>query len=317
MLPAPVHAETKSVVFHVAFVAAIAASCATTTGNVAGSSSSRSSARTSSTAVAAVEPPRVEVEREAPADVSACEWVATLHPAAPPTESKQRDEKRADDELQRGVKLSESGEHEAAKQAFESAITADPQNGNAYLAAAENHLYTDDNREAMRAMLDRAIALMPQNPRVHLRYGDYFAEIGKKVNARSEWRCAIELRDDLADAHLRLGRLHFDGGDLEQAEKELRRAAAAAAKDIQAHVFLADVLEAQKKLSEAAGELLTAAKLGSRAAPLYRRAASLYEAAGDVMSAKKARQKADSLDPPKKARNLRPLPIDKRRRPDP
>jgi tetratricopeptide (TPR) repeat protein len=239
--------------------------------------------------------------------VGVCGSLQTLHPNLHPIGKKPRDLKKGESEFQRGVMLSEKGDHLGAGQAYAAAISADPYHGLAYLYAAESHLYTDDDHEAMRALLEHAVELLPENPRAHLRYGEYFAEIGKKPDATAEWRCALELREDLVDARVHLGRLLLENGDAELAEKELRTALASATNDVQVHLLLGDVLETEKKFNEAAVEVLIAARSSAKPAALYRRAGHLFEAAGNLLAAKKARKQADVLDPPPKARNLRPL----------
>jgi Tfp pilus assembly protein PilF len=230
-----------------------------------------------------------------------------IRPPPPLPPGRPRDTRRAEEEFARGVALSEQGDQTSARDAYDNAIAADPYHGLAYLGKAESHLYTDNDQVAIRSLLERAVELLPENPRVHLRFGEFFAEAGSKPLAEAEWRCAIELRKDLLEARLHLARLIFENGDPATAEHELRDAVAIAPADVQAHVLLGDVLEAEKKIIDAAKEIESAAQLAAKSAALYRRASTLYTAGGNLIAAKRTKKEADKLDPPPKIRKLRPL----------
>jgi Tfp pilus assembly protein PilF len=230
-----------------------------------------------------------------------------IKPPPPLPADRPREVKKAEAEFARALSLATEGDHAAAREAFGSAIAADPYYGLAYLGKAESHSLTDNDLVATRSLLERAVELLPENPRVHLRYGEYFAETGKKPEAEAEWRCALELRKDLVEARLHLARLILERGDAESAQMELRTAIASSPGDVQAHVLLGDVLESQKKFLDAAKEIEAAAQLAAKSASLYRRASVLYQAAGNLLAAKRTKKAADRLDPPPQNRKLRPL----------
>ncbi len=216
--------------------------------------------------------------------------------------------KAAAQEFRRGLALAKEGDHIDAIAAFTTALRLDPRYGIAHLSKAESHLYTDNDQSKIGTHLERAVHLLPGNPRARLLYGDHTLELGDQATAERQWRCALELKPGFTDAHLRLARTFFEASNYHASEQELRRALKTAPEHAQVHVLLADVLIATGRTLDAAKHVESAARIVARSAALYRRAADLFAAAGDAKS-KPLRAIADQLDPPpakRKMRDLRP-----------
>lgn len=213
-----------------------------------------------------------------------------------------------------GQSAQAAGDMEAARAAFERAVTADPTHGLARIALAEAHWRTDNDAEAIRAHLAAAVLLLPENPRAHLRFADASAELGDLDAAVTHWRCALTLKPGLPAAHVALARHLLGAENPEEAEAHVRAALAEEPSDYRHHVLLAQALEGQARLDAAAAATARAAELVGRSAPLYRRAASLFDRAGAPERADRMRALADEIDPPRERRDLRPLRKARRKR---
>lgn len=219
-----------------------------------------------------------------------------------------RDFAAADQAFQAAQLLADGGDYGAALPGFMSAVKADPTHGLAHLGIAEAHLYTDDDPQAMRAHLATALMLMPDNPRAHQRYAQVLETLGEKEAATGHWKCLLSLKPETGEARYQLARLYLEAGKPKDAEQEVREAIKLEESNLQYHLLLGDVLEADGRVGEAAEAVRVAAELAGRSAPLYRRASALFEKANDKAAAEAQMKRADELDPPEKARNLRPLP---------
>lgn len=241
----------------------------------------------------------------------ACTSLGIARDGTTPDESIKRDSAAAEKDLARANELFVAGDYGAALAAYASAAKADPFQGLAYLGVAESHLFTDNDQTAMKESIARALALMPTNPRAHLRAGDLAAEAGEKPRAEAHFRCALELRPDYADAQKRLAKHLFAEQRFGEAEELIIKIDAG--EDVETIVLAADIFEGEKKFLEAAEKVALAAEQVKTSAALWRRAAALYESAGNLVLAKKTRAAADKIDPPEKERALRPLPKARKR----
>jgi tetratricopeptide (TPR) repeat protein len=208
--------------------------------------------------------------------------------------------------MRRGLDLAQTGNHFAAIEAFDKALTDDPYQGLTHLAAAESHLFTDNDASKMRNHLTTAVLLLPQNPRAHSRLADYLAEIGEADAAITHWRCALALKPSLTEARLNLGRYLLTLDRAPEAEMELR-AIDGGPTDPVVLALVGDALTKQGKLPEAAQAIEEAAKRSGPSATLLRKAADLYDAAKNRLSARRVRAQADRIDPPPRERKMRPL----------
>ncbi|MFQ5692689.1 MAG: tetratricopeptide repeat protein, partial [Nitrospinota bacterium] len=78
-----------------------------------------------------------------------------------------------------------------------------------------------------RAALDKVLAVTPNDPKAHYYYGEIF-RLSKKTpegerQALAQYRKAIELDPELAEAHRAIGLLYYKKGDKEKAKKAFRR----------------------------------------------------------------------------------------------
>jgi tetratricopeptide (TPR) repeat protein len=245
------------------------------------------------------EPPPGQQETQEPAAAPPLPVV----PAAPLV----RDPNVAEGWFQKGRLAAGAGDHAAAIDAYGRAIAADPNLGLAYVEKAESHLLFDNDQLAINALLVRAIALLPDNPRAHLRYAEVLRADGDEAGAEREWRSALALRSDLSEARIGLADLLARRGDRAGATAELERVIRERPTSVQARVQLAELLDSSGRTLDAAKQLEAAARAAERSADLYRRAARMYETAGDARTAASLRAIADRLDPPGKIRKLRPL----------
>jgi tetratricopeptide (TPR) repeat protein len=219
-----------------------------------------------------------------------------------------RDFTVADQAFQAATLLAAGGDYGAALPGFQAAVKADPTHGLAHLGTAEAHLYTDDEPQAMRGHLATALVLMPDNPRAHQRYAQVLDTLGEKPAATRHWKCLLSLKPETGEARYQLARLYLEAGQAKDAEQEVREAIKLEQANLHYHLLLGDVLEADGRPAEAADAVAAAAQLAGRSAPLYRRAGALYERANNTTAAAAQNKRADELDPPEKARALRPLP---------
>lgn len=210
--------------------------------------------------------------------------------------------------------LAEAGEHSAALSEFDNALAADPYHGLSHLGAAESHLYTDNDVNEMRRHLAAAVILLPTNPRAHLRLAELAIELRDRALALTHLRCALQLKPTYAEARFMLARQLAASDRNSEAEIELTSVINTGYEVVSSRVLMAQVLEAQGRLLEAAQQIEAAARHVRTSAALYRRAAKLYVAADSPLFARRMKRLADRLDPPPRARRMRPLKKRKRRK---
>lgn len=254
--------------------------------------------------------------RAPPPDAPEVSAACLLHPKAQalPVPDGPRDFFAAHEAFQWGTKHADESRPQAALEAFTRALAADPGFGLAHLGKAEAHLLTDNDTAAIRAHLATALVLLPDNPRAHLAYAGASAEAGAAEAAETHWGCALELKPGLSEAHAARARFRLNAGRAAEAEVDARAALAPDPTAYRLQLLLAEALEAQDRPRPAAEAVEAAAVTVSRSAALFRRAARLYAKAGAEADAARMTARADTLDPPAPARDLRPLKKRKRRR---
>lgn len=194
------------------------------------------------------------------------------------------------------------------------ALQSDPSHGLTHLFKAESHLYTDNDVEAMRKHLSLAILLLPNNPRAHRLFGDLSGDNGAPDAALRHWKCALDRKPNMHQAHLRLAQHHYTQRELDQAQQHLNPLLKQPKLSVRVLVLASDIYAAQDKLLEAAQHMERAAQTAGASAALLRRAANLYDRANSPLSARRVRGRADAIDPPKEQRKMRPLRKRRRRR---
>jgi tetratricopeptide (TPR) repeat protein len=72
------------------------------------------------------------------------------------------------------------------------------------------------------ALLKRSIALDPSLAEAHLQLGNLYSDQQKYADSIPEYRCALELNSDLADAHYRLGQAYVRTGEKDRAQEQFQ-----------------------------------------------------------------------------------------------
>lgn len=80
----------------------------------------------------------------------------------------------------------------------------------------------DLNLKQIESLLHGAIAADPKLPEAHLQLGNLNSDQGKFAEAIPEYKRALELNDDLADAHYRLGQAYVRTGQKDLAQDQLQ-----------------------------------------------------------------------------------------------
>lgn len=225
---------------------------------------------------------------------------------APPAPRAERDFSAAQDAFREGLETRDAGGDSTP--AFRRAVELDPTFGLAHLELAEAELRAvNPNLDDVGRHLARAVVLLPDNPRAHELFARHAEIRGEREVAVRHYRCALDRRAGLDDARYRLAVQLFELGRFGEAGAELRRVLARDPGTVSARVLLAQVLEAEGRLREAAQTLETAARHSRDNPVLLRRAADLFAKAGRPGDAERLDEEADARDPPREERDLRPL----------
>lgn len=193
------------------------------------------------------------------------------------------------------------------------AIAADPEHALARVHAAELRLELSEELPHADADLARAMVLLPDSPRAHLRAGQVAHALSDDTRAEKLLTRAATLKPDWADPQIALIDVLVRLGRAADAVGAATRARELAPERLDVATRLADTLSAAGRPADAAREMeVTAARFG-RAAPLYRRAATLWDEAGSAADAARVRALADKLDPPPKPKKKRALPPARKR----
>jgi Tfp pilus assembly protein PilF len=105
-------------------------------------------------------------------------------------------------------------------------------------------------------------------------------EEASPVEARHAYGEALERDPNYADAHINLGRLHHEDGDLEDAERHYRNALRTAPDEFIGHFNLAVLLEDLGRMEEAAGSYRRALELDPDSADAHYNLGLLLESLG-------------------------------------
>jgi len=149
--------------------------------------------------------------------------------------------------LQKATRLKPSGAH--------------PQQSLARAWSALAEVQVHEPSRALEAWA-HAVELAP-DAQLRLAYGDALEKSGDTAGAEREFRKAIELQPDSADALAALANLYMRAKRFPEAEDSLRRFVNAAPQNESAHLQLGRVLSAEKKDDEAVAELQKALDLKS------------------------------------------------------
>jgi len=225
---------------------------------------------------------------------------------APPEQPSDRDFAAAQTAFRNGLEARDRGGDPTA--AFARAVELDPTFGLAHLELATEYLRSlNPSAEPIGRHVARAVLLLPDNPRGHELFARWAEMKGNRELAARHYRCALDRKASLDDARYRLAVQLFELGRYGEAGAELRNVVSRDPSAVSPRVLLAQVLEAEDRLREAAQQLETAARHAGSNPVLLRRAAALYARAGEDDDADRLNAEADARDPPESERTLRPL----------
>jgi tetratricopeptide (TPR) repeat protein len=137
-----------------------------------------------------------------------------------------------------------------AKAQYQKAIDLNPKMGEAYLNLGLTLL--DSDPSAAIAPLQKAVELLPNQPRPEFALGAAYERSKKPSQAIEQYQAAEKLDDQDFETHLAVGRLLLGANRPAQAEPEFRAALAARKDSAPARFGLAQSLAAQKKTDAAA-----------------------------------------------------------------
>lgn len=112
----------------------------------------------------------------------------------------------ADDWFERALLLEQEGDIDGARDAYQKAIEADPELGDAYVNLGRLHHQAGDPVRAAQ-FYHQATEVQPDDPVAHYNLALALEDQKKLTAAVAHYRSAIEIAPDFADAHFNLGRL--------------------------------------------------------------------------------------------------------------
>jgi TonB family protein len=186
---------------------------------------------------------------------------------------------RAGDELLTAVKSAKVRQEEASATDPEKAAKDSAALAHLHRAAQSNLFYLD--RSEAELEFREAVTADPENPFVHLAWGEGLSRTGKFDAAISEFRIALKLQPDLSDAHVRLGNILLkDPTQHLEAKEEFKQAVTLDPSDALAHIEYATALDANGDKEGAAEQRKIADGLGGSPAP------RLVRVSGQVMASR-------------------------------
>jgi len=240
----------------------------------------------------------------APASVASSAPAVDSPTASPLLTSEQAE--RARSEFALGQELAGAGRHAEALSHFVAAAESYPAWALAHLEEARCRMILNQSEAEIRPALERALALAPDNPRVHFALGRFHENFGRDGAARAAYRRALALRGSYPEALYQLALLE----ELAGARSEARALFERAFKLDQANIGAA---LGAARLAEAAGDVAAAE------APLTRlierepdnmghrqKLADLYRRTGQIKKAKKLQAWIDA-QADERQRRMRPL----------
>ena len=118
-----------------------------------------------------------------------------------------------------------------------------------------------DARQQAMALVERAIALVPDAPYALFARGDLLIDAGEPVDAEAAYRSGLRAVPDSSDGHRRLAEALLQQQEGDAAEAELREAVRLDPASARAHSDLAFLLDAQGKMSVSEAEYREAVRL--------------------------------------------------------
>lgn len=178
-----------------------------------------------------------------------------------------------------------------ARKRFEAVVAKEPQNARALMALAEIRAREPDAKEAVLALLNKAVAADPNDPGARVLLVDYLLQQRDPKQALTAAQAALAVMPEKADILGAAGRAQMAAGETNQGLTTLGRAAALQPKSPGALVRLADAQVAAKNQSAAEQSLRRALTLQPNYLDAQQRLISLRLSQGATADAVKlARQ---------------------------
>lgn len=149
-----------------------------------------------------------------------------------------------------------------------------------YIAAyyALGMVYQHSNPDEALANYEKATRYAPKDPTTYLTLGQGYLDLKQNAEAAILYlRKAIELKQDYAEAHWRLGLAHHHKKDYAEASRAILEAIKYDPKDLEAYLALASVYKDQKNYAEAVQHLKKASGVAPKDFRPYKELAKIYE----------------------------------------
>jgi Flp pilus assembly protein TadD/peroxiredoxin len=159
-----------------------------------------------------------------------------------------------------GVAFFQRGYLEQAAASFQSVITAQPNEPEAYYNLGTLYLRRSDLQDA-RDYLDQAVKLRPDYPEAWNNLGMIAAQLGQAEEGVRNFQKSLELRPDYTIALLNLGNLYRRQGNFSEAEKLLDRALQFEPENPEVNYNLGMLYARQEQLERAVESLQRAVRL--------------------------------------------------------
>jgi tetratricopeptide (TPR) repeat protein len=201
----------------------------------------------------------------------------------------------ADQHNERGIELADRGWLEEAEKEFRKAISLDPRAAHPHENLAMLHARRKRWREALLAHL-RAVELEPTSAGARFTLASFLANHGLEL-AEAEYREAIAIDPEHAEAHLELGLALADMGRAQDGLRELEVAVRLAPEDAGARHELAALLMDEGDFRTAIGHLREAARLQPETFEVHLDLGFCYAQKGFYAEAERAYEKALAMRP--------------------
>ena len=185
--------------------------------------------------------------------------------------------------LNLGLLLAQAGSPDAEqflRAATQLKPSANPQDGLARAWVSLGHVLERSQPAEAVAAFSEAAKLQPRDPEPHLSAGAILEKQNALAGAEREYKAALTLAPNSADALVGLANIYMESKRLPEAEAALRQYVAVEPKNGPAHVQLGRVLEAEGKHAEAANELQQGLQLAPGDLNAQRDLAFSYASAG-------------------------------------
>jgi adenylate cyclase len=148
-----------------------------------------------------------------------------------------------------------------AQEAIKKALALDPENADSHNADGEMKLWYDWNFEAARIAFEKAYALNPNLPEIHMHYGMYFGLTKQYELCEHHFNKAISLDPFCSLYYSNLGLMKWMEGDLEEALNLAEKTIFKVSENWTGYFLKALVLLEQKKYKEALPLALNASSM--------------------------------------------------------